>query len=600
MPRNSRWVDSLEARRHLAAGQLDPAFGVRGQVVINDSSIYRDDVTLIGTGPNDSLLFRLVRRVDEGDGIFDQPILKMLDRAGMPLDSFSGDGELPLDGQTNQVHANQISIDPSTGMIAIFESFVAAGEFTPRVRFISPLGVENAPLALAALAYSDGDTVTHALAWHNGELYLALGRFDQFGESNEITFYRIKSDQTLDFSFGGGAIVFTPEQYAVRVSEIVPLGDGDVMLVLSNFADAGPILPGYHAMRFDHNGAREASSDVVYTTIDLTDQINAMFRASGLNGIAALVQVQGDGFFNERVDLYDSAGTLVQTIAPDFLGGNDRTEDALDFHADFEGRVTFVLRRLIDGTKRITRFDSTGAVDERFGVFGSVTLDPMGEPKANVDGSVVVHKLESPKSGGFRQIEVSRYQGGAGRTATPGTIEVDGTKVTFNGTSEDDLIRLMRRGSDGRLVVRINSLIKSFDSKRAKQLKIYGFDGADEVIVGEAVLGTQIFGGRGNDTITGGTGDDRIFGGPHDDLLLGDRGNDQLRGEGGNDSLNGGRGYDTLWGEDGNDSLNGAGNNDVLLGGQRVFDLIIGGSGIDSATSDPLDEYRQVESFRSA
>lgn len=590
-----RSLEALEVRRLLAAGQLDPLFGVRGEQTIQDGSIYRENVQVVGQGPNGSTLFRLVRRVDDDSGVHDQPLLRMIDSAGESQTSFSFDGELALD-----TFSDQIAIDSITGMIAVFDGLNDNQQFVPRVRFFSATGVELSSVQFNAIALDEGDTLSHAISWDNGRLYVAVGRFDLTGESNQIAFYRVQSNLSIDETFAQGSVQFTPDFFTVRVSQIVPLRDGDVVLVLSNYADFGPILPGYQAIRFDHDGSRAQAGDILYTTIDLTDQISARFRPSELDGVAALVQVQGDGYFNERVDLYDSTGALIRTIAPNFLGGTDRTEDATDFHVNQNAFITLALRRLIDGQRQIIRLDSSGSTDERFGLFGSTSLDPSSQTRLFDDGSSIVFKLQLPKSGGFRRVELQRYQGGPGRTDTPGTIEVEGKAVIFHGTGQSDLIRLMIRGSDGRLVARINSLIRSFDPRKAKRLTILCFNGDDEVIIGDSVLGTRVEGGRGNDTIVGGTGDDQIFGGPHDDLLLGSRGNDQLRGEGGNDSINGGRGRDTLWGELGHDTLNGAGHGDILLGGQKMSDLILGGTGFDSATQDPLDEYRDVESFRLA
>lgn len=71
-------------------------------------------------------------------------------------------------------------------------------------------------------------------------------------------------------------------------------------------------------------------------------------------------------------------------------------------------------------------------------------------------------------------------------------------------------------------------------------------DGALRISLGDGddlfngnVMGEQVDGGAGNDTLRGDAGDDRLDGGPGDDLLDGGVGRDQLRGGDGRDRLTG-------------------------------------------------------------
>ncbi|MEM6811228.1 MAG: calcium-binding protein, partial [Pseudomonadota bacterium] len=114
---------------------------------------------------------------------------------------------------------------------------------------------------------------------------------------------------------------------------------------------------------------------------------------------------------------------------------------------------------------------------------------------------------------------------------------------------------------------------------------IYGYGGDD-----------TLSGGRGNDQVEGDEGNDTIYGNQGNDLLVGRQGNDTIRGGSGNDDIFGDYdvnttygGADRLYGEDGNDyiyggrgndTIDGGTGNDILYGG-RGNDTIVGGSGDD-------------------
>jgi hypothetical protein len=120
-------------------------------------------------------------------------------------------------------------------------------------------------------------------------------------------------------------------------------------------------------------------------------------------------------------------------------------------------------------------------------------------------------------------------------------------------------------------------------------------DGGDDVITLDETNGVlpaaQIFGGRGNDSLTGGSGNDRLFGQQGKDTLSGGAGDDTLFGGSGDDSLVGGAGNDSLSSGDGNDFVDGdQGADTAFLGaGNDVFrwdqgdgsDKVGGGAGSD-------------------
>jgi uncharacterized delta-60 repeat protein len=174
---------------------------------------------------------------------------------------------------------------------------------------------------------------------------------------------------------------------------------------------------------------------------------------------------------------------------------------------------------------------------------------------------------------------------------------------------------------------------------------IYGNDGND-VLYGNAGNDT-LYGGNGDDSLNGGTGNDIMYGEAGNDTLNGGLGNDSfyggtgsntadfsdrtdnlqlhigfgklgakgendyiandietLIGGSGNDTLNAGSGYDELIAGKGNDTLISGHGGATLIGGSgndlfetknNKFDTIIGGSGDNTAITDPFDIVTNVQ-----
>ncbi len=116
---------------------------------------------------------------------------------------------------------------------------------------------------------------------------------------------------------------------------------------------------------------------------------------------------------------------------------------------------------------------------------------------------------------------------------------------------------------------------------------------SENVLVGQEITGTQ-----GNDTLTGSEGMDTIRGLGGDDLLLGRQLDDVLRGNAGNDTLRGGAGFDSLSGGQGDDWLYGE-NGDDFLNGNLGDDRLFGGLGGDrfalSRGNDRIEDFNAAE-----
>ncbi|NLX22274.1 MAG: calcium-binding protein, partial [Phycisphaerae bacterium] len=114
--------------------------------------------------------------------------------------------------------------------------------------------------------------------------------------------------------------------------------------------------------------------------------------------------------------------------------------------------------------------------------------------------------------------------------------------------------------------------------------------GLDDTLAGNANIGTEIYGGDGNDTITGGDVDDLLFGQEGDDNLFGGDGDDELYGGDGDDWLAGEGGSDLLSGGDGADGLSGGDGDDFIFGGDGDDNPIDGGDGNDYIDGGPGDD----------
>ncbi|WP_185466351.1 MULTISPECIES: calcium-binding protein [unclassified Synechococcus] len=120
----------------------------------------------------------------------------------------------------------------------------------------------------------------------------------------------------------------------------------------------------------------------------------------------------------------------------------------------------------------------------------------------------------------------------------------------------------------------------------------------DPALSGNFLVGEEITGTEGNDTLTGTEGDDTIRGLGGEDLLLGRQLDDVLRGNAGSDTLRGGSGFDSLSGGKNNDWLFG-GEGDDFLNGNRDDDRLFGGPGGDrfalSRGNDRIEDFNAAE-----
>ena len=117
-----------------------------------------------------------------------------------------------------------------------------------------------------------------------------------------------------------------------------------------------------------------------------------------------------------------------------------------------------------------------------------------------------------------------------------------------------------------------------------------GGGGNDTVNATNAIIGIEMYGDLGNDTLNGGTSDDNITGGAGDDTVTGNGGNDTIVGTAGTNSLIGNAGQDNITGGTGADSV------DAGVGA----DAVNGGAGADQITQDNVDSIVGAFSHQSS
>ena len=152
---------------------------------------------------------------------------------------------------------------------------------------------------------------------------------------------------------------------------------------------------------------------------------------------------------------------------------------------------------------------------------------------------------------------------------------------------ETGLIQVFREGDDvphlqlGSMTDPVNLTMNLRDGDDEFNLA-NGFD--NDLIIGLQVSGNEgddtIFGTSLDDTLKGGKGGDNIRGRGGDDTIRGQSGPDVLRGGGGSDDVRGGTGGDSVFGNSGSDDVYGNGGDDTLRGGTGS-DYLHGGRGED-------------------
>lgn len=150
----------------------------------------------------------------------------------------------------------------------------------------------------------------------------------------------------------------------------------------------------------------------------------------------------------------------------------------------------------------------------------------------------------------------------------------DNDRVEVNGSLADaDRFELTAGANGAALFSRLNLEAATLTITAVETARLIGGGGDDSLAVGDLaatdILAVEMFGGDGDDSVDGSLTSTPI-------LFEGEAGNDSAVGGAGDDILIGGRGDDTLEG--------GAGNDSFVWNNYDGFDLVDGGSGVDTQT----------------
>jgi Ca2+-binding RTX toxin-like protein len=198
------------------------------------------------------------------------------------------------------------------------------------------------------------------------------------------------------------------------------------------------------------------------------------------------------------------------------------------------------------------------------------------------------------QDGPFGSGRVAELHGGNATTHVSSSLGIDTlTDVTVDNGAGFDTLDLSQLSGYGVLSVNMGAgTLHDEDGVHFANFtgmdKLIGSEGRD-IIRGNELVGDDLHGGGGNDSINGVAGNDYVYGDAGDDALTGENGDDFLFGGTENDTLDGGQGFDSLLGEAGNDTLNGGAAEDMLYGGLGS-DTLNGGSGLDTLYGDSVGD----------
>ncbi len=261
-------------------------------------------------------------------------------------------------------------------------------------------------------------------------------------------------------------------------------------------------------------------------------------------------------------------------------------------------------------------YDGAGLLTSKSVNSGSLANVRLSIPTAGLrPGSYYLASLATDSAGHSRW----SYTASKITITAPNFASLDGDLLTLNGTGAADKIAIYPSGTS--LVAKLNGVTQAFASSAVARVEVYALAGNDSVDLSALPIAAYVNGGPGQDNIVGGEGNDTLSGGAQSNTIDGRNGQDVLNGSAGNDLLIGGGGNDRLYSNGGNDTLNGGGNVDRLFGsdsdelfigggsndkiyayggndtlyGNVGSDILDGGTGTDTADTDPADIRVSIE-----
>ena len=619
--RKRLWIERLERRLHLAAGDLLASFG-SGGVVNGPAGVGRAVAVDAGSGA----IYVIAEQ--PGANGSDLSISRLLP-SGLPDGTFAGDGIVQID-----IGGDEFAVDaamaPDGKLVVLAETIDAQGDLTAFLVRYLPTGQRDPAFGSNGFAYLPANFFGNALAIDGaGDSYVA-GAQGIRGDSSAAT-ARVVIDGVPDNNFGSGGISSASavglgefNDIAIGAGVYVTIGGSSAIAAVQRFDAAAGTLD----TRFAGNGASLISPFVNGgwgVAFQTGGAIVALGAASGVSagGQLALARLQPGG----SLDGTFGGGGFVNTGIPVELGISGRqlaigSGDSIVVAGD----------PVTPGPQNgltVNRYDANGAVDPVFGAGGSVSYSasigaffPRGIALAPTTDDIIIAGATSPESDGSVKIvrlagadapPFAAFDPATGVLDVAGSTGADNVRIDVQGVTlvaqlgPDQLffpaggvVAVNIATGDGPDVVTLSAAVTQqvsvdlgggnnrFSTSGTGTVTVRGGGGRDTLVGGpgnDRLLGLgnadQIFGGGGNDTIAAGSGADFVDAGPGADSIDAGDGNDAVIAGAGNDRAFGGLGDDELSGSSGNDTLDAGGGNDRVFGGDGN-DLLMGGAGSDS------------------
>ena len=267
----------------------------------------------------------------------------------------------------------------------------------------------------------DGQPDPFVLAQRFGARYLSfpdgsiLSVLVQSGATITVTVARQTPPALLDTDFGnGGLVTFTDPNLGYSVDDILPAGDGYVVLGRHQTLSSPTTYTSF-ALRLDHAG-QPLSSFGTAGEMDFANPTNEPLRAATGSGRILLCQHDGMTMYTESGALIPWSSAARSTMAS--LVGNECTRLALDA----DGSLTVVSTNQTNTPPWLFRFAADGTLDTGFGTFGHVILPPLPT------GLIPLPEVIDDSSTGPMVVELGDRSLLVRRTATSTTT---GTRSTF-------------------------------------------------------------------------------------------------------------------------------------------------------------------------
>lgn len=369
--------ESLEDRRMLDAGDLDPSFGVGGIVTTNffgSESNYADDIAVqtdgkiiaVGalTQPSSPWDFGVIRYNPDGS-----------------LDTTFGNGGRVTTTFSHFTVAHSVAIDGSGRIV------VVGAISNPSTNFGLAMARYNPDGTLDTTFAQNGKLVGTGTGYWGYEVgFDASGRIIVAGATSlvpppptaigpdsgrDFLLARYNDDGTIDSTFGSGGIAILDFGYGEdQATDFHVQSDGKI--IVTGYARSASARD-FALARFNSDGSLD-------TTFASGGKVQTDFGSDD-GGLSLAVQVDGklvvSGWSgtNFAVARYDSNGTPDPTFSIDGRATADfgASEYANDLVIDAVGRTT--LAGFSDGNFALVRYLSDGTLDNSFGSGGLLTTD---------------------------------------------------------------------------------------------------------------------------------------------------------------------------------------------------------------------------------